>query len=90
MLIHLPERLLICIEQDKGPSDSEVIVFWHSQFYIYHEALVDEYTHTPIKEYKASRSRRAFDQNVESKLWAIPFNVHQPPIDDFFWRVTPE
>ena len=27
MLIHLPERLLICIEQDKGPSDSEVIVF---------------------------------------------------------------
>jgi hypothetical protein len=46
MLIHLPERLLICIEQDKGPSDSEVIVFWHSQFYIYHKALVDEYTHT--------------------------------------------
>ena len=26
MLIHLPKRLLICIEQDKGPSDSEVIV----------------------------------------------------------------
>ena len=48
MLIHLPERLLICIEQDKGPSDSEVIVFWHSQFYIYHKALVDEYTHTHL------------------------------------------
>ena len=27
MLIHLPEHLLICIEQDKEPSDSEVIVF---------------------------------------------------------------
>jgi hypothetical protein len=48
MLIHLPERLLICIEQDKGPSDSEVIVFWNSQFYFYHKALVDEYTHTHL------------------------------------------
>lgn len=25
MLIHLPERLLKCIEEDKGPSDSEVL-----------------------------------------------------------------
>ena len=34
MLIHLPERLLICMEQDKGPYESEVIVFRHPVLYL--------------------------------------------------------
>lgn len=35
MLIHLPERLLICIEQDKGPSDPEVIYCFLTTSFIF-------------------------------------------------------